>query len=385
MKLPNQDHSEQLTQIIRQEITQSNGLINFARFMELALYTPGLGYYSAGQIKFGKHGDFVTAPELTDLFAHCIALQCQQILTELKTGDLLEIGAGSGVFAKDLLIALEKSNSLPEHYFILEISADLRKRQQALLSTHCPHLLSRIRWLARLPTTPFNGIIIANEVIDALPVHRFTFTKTGIQEQCVTWQQDHFAWQLAPASSELLEHLAFISSEKYLESIPIGYTSEINLLLRHWIKSISQCLNKGIFLLFDYGYGRAEYYHPDRSTGTLMCYYQHSKHDDPFQHIGLQDITAHVDFTSIIENASIANCSLAGYTTQAGFLLNCDLLELAKKINPNNPVSHYQQIQTIKTLTLPSEMGEAIKVMALAKNYTQPLRGFAPPHRQRDL
>ncbi len=391
MKLPTPSHtahlhSDQLTQIIRQEIKQSNGLISFARFMELALYSPGLGYYSAGQLKFGRQGDFVTAPEITDLFAQCIAAQCRQILTELKSGDILEIGAGSGVFAKDLLITLEKLNSLPEHYFILEISAELRERQHDLLSQNLPHLLSRIIWLNELPVILFNGIIIANEVMDAMPVHRFTLdrikNKTSMKEQYVTWQKDHFTWQPAPPTSELEERLTFISED---HSRSPGYTSEINLLLPHWIQSVAHCLNKGIILLFDYGYGRSDYYHPDRNAGTLMCYYQHHRHDDPFQFIGLQDITAHVDFTSIIESASTAECTLAGYTTQAAFLLHCDLLELAQKTEINDPISRYQQTQAIKTLTLPSQMGEAIKVMALAKNYVQPLRGFTFQDRQRDL
>jgi SAM-dependent MidA family methyltransferase len=220
MKLPTPSHverlhSNKLTEIIQEEIQQSNGLINFARFMELALYAPGLGYYSAGQLKFGKKGDFVTAPEITDLFAQCIALQCNQILTELKNGDILEIGAGSGMLAKDLLIALEKLNSLPEHYFILEISAELRERQQNLLSQNLPHLFSRIIWLNELPAIPFNGIIIANEVMDAMPVHRFTLdrieNKTIIKEQYVTWQKDYFTWQPAPPTRELAELLTFIS------------------------------------------------------------------------------------------------------------------------------------------------------------------------------
>lgn len=386
MKLPIPDstaqaHSDKLSKIIYQEIIQSGGFITFARFMELALYAPGLGYYSAGQHKLGKGGDFVTAPEISPLFSQCVAQQCNQILCELGKGDILELGAGTGVFAKDLLLELEVLNNLPEHYFILEVSADLRARQKKLLSTHCSHLLQRITWLDSLPAA-IDGIIVANEVLDAMPVHCFSIGNSGIKERCVTWDKDHFNWLLtAPTTPVLTQHISLLLQEY---ALPEGYESEINLRLPAWIKSIASTLNRGVILLFDYGYGRAEYYHAERKRGTLMCYSQHQRHDDPFKLIGLQDMTAHVDFTTVVETAITAGYALAGYTIQAAFLLNCHLLDLAQK-KVITSIAQFNQIQAIKKLTLPSEMGELIKVMALSKNYTKQLCGFPLPDRRRDL
>ncbi len=375
-----QAHSDKLTDIIRQEIKSSGGLISFARFMELALYAPGLGYYSAGQTKLGKEGDFITAPEISPLFAQCVAQQGKEILNELGAGDILEIGAGSGVFAKDLLLELENLHSLPRHYFILEISAELRARQKQLIAEQCSHLLERIIWLDTLPSAPIQGMIIANEVLDAMPVHCFRIDKGRIQERCVTWENDHFTWlSTTPTLSALTQHL-----EPLLQTLPDGYESEINLMLPAWIRSITSVLEKGVILLFDYGYGRTEYYHPERTMGTLMCYSQHHRHSSPFTLIGLQDITAHVDFTMAVEQAYAAGCSLAGYSTQAAFLLNCHLLEIAKQ-NEKTVLEETNQAQAIKRLVLPSEMGELIKVMAISKNFTQSLLGFPQPDRRRDL
>lgn len=388
MKLPNpekiaSDHSEKLKRRIHQEMIASGGLISFARFMELALYAPGLGYYSAGQPKLGEGGDFITAPEISPLFAKCVARQCQQILTELQTGDILEFGAGSGIFAKDLLIELEILGVLPETYFILEVSAELRERQRHLLEKHCPQLISRIKWLESLPISGINGIIFANEVIDAMPVHCFQIENEKVKERCVTWHENNFAWQSsAPLTAELISQIKLYQQTHYFLE---GYQSEINLRLPGWINSISAILKKGIILLFDYGYGRAEYYHPDRHRGTLMCYYQHQRHADPLTLIGLQDISAHVDFTLVIENAIDSGCELAGYTTQAGFLLASGLLEFMQQEQSMSVKVQYTQAQAIKKLTLPSEMGESVKVMALSKDFDTPLIAFSLQDRRRDL
>ncbi len=383
LSIPNmtaQAHSEKLSHLIQQEITESGGFITFARFMELALYTPELGYYSAEKPLFGKGGDFITAPEISPLFAQCVAQQCKQILNNLGKGDILEIGAGTGIFAKDLLLELEHVGSLPEQYFILEISAGLCARQKKLLSEHCPHLLSRIHWLNELPAA-VNGIVIANEVLDAMPVHCFSISNGEIKERCVTWDKDHFTWLLRPPTPAILENMGWILEK---EIFPEKYFSEINLMIPGWINAIASSLNKGIILLFDYGYGRAEYYQAERGMGTLMCYYQHHRHDDPLQLVGLQDITAHVDFTLVVESACAAGCALAGYTAQALFLMHCGLLELAKK-EEGSTIASFHQAQAIKKLTLPSQMGELIKVMALSKNYSQLLCGFPLPDRRRDL
>lgn len=387
MKIPQPDmhaieHSQRLSRLIQAEIQQHLGFISFARFMELALYAPGLGYYSAGTHKFGKGGDFITAPELSPLFAKCLARQCQQVLSTLKTGDILEFGAGSGVLAKDLLLELEQLNSLPTHYFILETSADLRTRQATLLQQHCPHLLSRIIWLDALPSEPITGIILANEVMDALPTHCFQLQDSVLHERCVTWENEHFAWKLTkPTTPELDAAFARIQTECEIEN---GYGSEINLLHSPWIHSLAHTLKQGLILLLDYGYSTREYYRPDRNQGTLMCYYQHHKHSDPFFAVGLQDITAHVDFTQIAESGLAAGLTLAGYTTQAGFLLGCGLTGIADAADLSE-TERFQQNQAIKTLTLPSQMGETIKVMGLTKDIMMPFLGFSLYDRRRDL
>lgn len=388
MKLPTPDpvaleQCKSLTELIRQEIERSGGYISFARYMELALYAPGLGYYSAGARKFGEKGDFVTAPEISPLFAKCVAKQCQPILAAISHGDILELGAGSGIFAKDLLIELEKLHALPNNYFILEISAELRERQQQFLQTHCPHLVSRIHWLDTLPINGISGIIFANEVMDAMPVHCFRIDENEITERCVTWDKDKFSWHMAtPTTPELISRVKAIQEEC---ALAIGYESEVNLMLTAWIATLVNTLKEGVILLFDYGYARHEYYHPDRYQGTLMCYYQHHRHDDPFSLVGLQDMTAHVDFTAVIESATNHGATLAGFTTQASFLLACGLLELASNEKTLFSAEHFQQNQAIKRLTLPSQMGELIKVMGLANNFDLPLLGFSLHDRRRDL
>jgi SAM-dependent MidA family methyltransferase len=377
-------HSEKLTQLIRQEIACSGGFLSFARFMERALYAPGLGYYSGGLPKLGREGDFVTAPEMSPLFAKAIAKQCQQVLeaislngtlsSEQYAGEILEFGAGSGMFAKDLLLELEKLNALPAHYYILEISADLRERQKKLFAEHIPQLLGRIHWLNTLPAKKINGVIFANEVLDAFPVHLFKIEETEIKERCVTWKNDQFAWVLMPpTTAELKSALEKLKQECHLAG---PYESEIRLMLSAWIRSVVSILNEGIILLLDYGYGRKEYYHPDRTMGTLMCYSKHQAHASPLERVGLQDITAHVDFTCLIESVDLTECSLAGFTTQADFLIGCGLLSIAQADNITEPYQQYQQAQVIKKLVFPGEMGEIVKVMALSKRSSVPLLGF---------
>ncbi|MBV8803032.1 MAG: SAM-dependent methyltransferase [Gammaproteobacteria bacterium] len=385
MKLPISDpvaleHSNKLTKFIRQEMSRENDILNFERFMELALYAPGLGYYSAGQHKLGEFGDFLTAPHISPLFAKSIARQFQQILLEIPDGDILELGAGTGLFAKDLLLELEKLNILPKQYFILEVSADLRERQKKLLVESIPHLIHRIQWLDALPSHKINGIIFANEVLDALPVRLFHINEQGINERCVTWRNNQFAWQFIPADFDFKQKI-----QPLLQNISkIPYESELNVRLFAWVQSILSVLNAGIILLLDYGYTRAEYYHPDRQMGTLMCFLQHKKHDNPLDLVGLQDITAHVDFTRVIESVSLDECSLAGFTTQADFLLSCGLLSIAEK-EISSPLSQYKQAEAIKKLIFPGEMGELIKVMALSKQVSVPLVGFQFKDRRHEL
>lgn len=366
-------HSEKMLAYIQREIDVAGGQISFARYMELVLYAPGLGYYSAGAQKFGAAGDFVTAPEISSLFPRCIARQCLPVLKALKKADILELGAGTGIMAADVLLELEILNQLPQHYFILEVSPDLKERQRQALEQRCPHLLSWVEWLDTLPQD-FSGVIVANEVIDAMPVHRFRTSAAGIQELYVCWRDDHLVWHAdVPSSPDLIESIKKLQSAGLLG---VGdYESEFNLWVPAWIQSLSQSLQKGLILLLDYGFPRHEFYHPDRSMGTLMCHYRHHAHTDPFLLPGLQDITAHVDFTQVAESAINAHLDVAGYTTQAAFLLGCGLDEMMADVS--DVQEQFMLAQQVKMLTLPSEMGELFKVMALTRDIDMPLCGFA--------
>lgn len=362
-------HSEALRSQIIAEIT-ANGSMPFPRYMQLALYAPALGYYSAGSQKFGAAGDFVTAPEISPLFSQCVARQCEQVLQDITDADILELGAGSGAMALAILQELERRQQLPSHYYILELSADLRDRQQRLFQTHAPHLLSKIIWLDHLPEKKIKGVVIGNEVMDAMPVHKFK-KKNGIQEYYVTIKKGKFTWLLAdPSVPSLKQAIEDLDIE-----LPEDYESEINLLLRPWITSLSDILEQGLILLIDYGFPSREYYHPDRNTGTLMCHYRHHAHTDPFLYPGIQDITAHVDFTAVAKAAVMNKLTVAGYTHQAGFLLACGIDSMLPSVDDEE--SHYNIAQQVKLLTLPSEMGELFKAIALTRNYDKDLMGFS--------
>ncbi len=367
--------SRRVTELIRAEIEQSGGQITFARYMELALYAPGLGYYSAGAHKFGAQGDFVTAPEISPLFARCVARQCEQVLRALGGGDMLEAGAGSGVLACDVLQELERRDCLPRHYLILDLSAELRARQQALIRQRIPHLAQRVLWLDAFPPAGFRGVMFANELLDAMPVHRFRLEENGACELHVTWRNPGFAWRTGPLSSAELEQRVGVL--RAARDLTPGFISEISLSVPAWIHSAAELLEAGLILLVDYGFPRRELYHPQRSSGTLLCHYRHRAHADPFLYPGLQDITAHVDFTSVAEAAHEAGLCVAGYTTQAHFLLSCGLAEMAAELDAMGTQAQVQLAQQIKRLTLPDEMGEVFKVIALTRGMNAALCGFA--------
>src|SRR3990167_4921891 len=371
--------SSPLVTDIQQAIQQSGGAITFARFMQLALYHPQWGYYCTQQ--FTDY--FTTAPEISPLFAQCFAQQVQQIFTALPENNILELGAGTGQFAKSLLLELEKLNALPTRYCIKEISPTLRQQQQLLLQIHCPHLIERVTWLDQLPDS-FVGVMMANEVLDALPVHLLQTTDSGTKELCITWENAKFSWCTRnPTNSLLAKYMALLQREYAFSP---GYIAEINVVMVDLITALSQCLQQGVLFFVDYGYGQREYYHPDRRRGTLTCFHQHRHHDDPLLHVGEQDITAHVDFTRVAEAAVDAELTLAGYTTQAAFLLGCGLLTLAEEQAESMDIkAQYRQSQAIKQLILPSEMGERVKVMGLMKGGEISLMGFALGDRRRDL
>ena len=366
-------HSRALLETIRRELEQRGGRMPFDRYMELALYAPGLGYYTAGARKFGAAGDFVTAPEVSPLFGCCLARQAQQVLQALGGGDLLEFGAGTGRLAVDILAELERLDCLPERYRIVDLSPDLRARQRATLAAELPHLLDRVVWMDGFPESGFRGVVVANELLDAMPVHRFRIAGAEIREQFVEWSDGHLAgvWDSiqSPGLEAAVARLGLRSPEPY--------ESEINLRAVPWLQELSEVLMAGAVLLIDYGYPRSEYYHPQRTAGTLMCHYRHRAHADPLLYPGLQDITAHVDFTALAEAGQAAGLALGGFTTQTHFLLACGLDRMVADSDPNDVQAHLTLVQGVKRLTLPSEMGERFKVLALSRGLDAPLLGFA--------
>ncbi len=365
-------HSQQLVDVLRREIEQQGGVIAFDRYMELALYAPGLGYYTAGAHKFGEEGDFVTAPEISPIFGRCLARQSGQVLDAIGGGDCLEVGAGTGRLAADLLAELEQQGQLPGRYMILEVSPDLRWRQHQTLQQQVPQLLPLVEWLDTPPDSGFTGVIVANELLDAMPVQRFRVEQSGVMEQFVEWGDGclHLVWR-EPESQGLAQAVEALGVE-----LADGYESELNLRAASWIEEMAGRLEAGAMLLVDYGYTRTEYYHPQRSTGTLMCHYRHRAHLDPLLYPGLQDITAHVDFTALAQRAQESGLEVAGYTTQANFLIGCGLEQMVAQVDPNDTELFLDMVQGVKRLTLPTEMGERFKVLALSRGVEQPLVGF---------
>lgn len=368
-------HSTRMVERIRDEIDAHGGWLSFERFMEMALYEPGLGYYSAGAVKLGGSGDFVTAPEVSALFSRCLAHQCSEVLRQVSGGGILEFGAGSGVMAADLLNELAAHDCLPERYFILEVSADLRERQAALLRERAPSHASRVEWLERLPED-FRGVVLANEVLDALPVQRFRIRGDQVNALGVTWQLGRLDWSETRADAQLesaVRHLAANSGER----LPDGYTSELNLRLAPWIHGVASTLREGVALFIDYGLPQRQYYRSERREGTLLCHFRHRFHDDPLINVGVQDIGAWVDFTAVAEAASAAGMSVAGFTTQAHFLIGNGLEQLLAPTDSHELASRVQLARQAMLLTLPGEMGERFKVIGLSVGFDQPLRGFA--------
>ena len=372
--------SAALTQRIAAEIATAGGWIGFARFMELALYAPGMGYYSGGARKFGAAGDFVTAPELSPVFSQTIGAQVAQILA-LSAPQIIEVGAGSGRLAADLLLELERRSALPVSYGILDLSGELRARQHATIAERAPHLLARVSWLDRLPEH-FDGLVLANELLDAMPVHLVVWRDEGICERGAGFANGQFMWADRPAGGRLLERAQTLAEEY---SLPAGYLSEICLAAPAWTAAWAGILGRGALLLIDYGFPRHEYYHPQRNTGTLMCHYRHHAHGEPFYLPGLQDITAHVDFTAIVEAGSEAGLDFLGYTTQSTFLLNCGLAEVLARTPVDDTARYLPLANSAQKLISPAEMGELFKVIALGKGIAEPLLGFAQGDRSETL
>lgn len=356
-----------------QEI-QKKGDLSFIEFMEQALYHPVFGYYTSELPKFGKRGDFITAPELTPLFGQTLSLQFQPILKEMSAPVLLEFGAGSGRLCVDILKSLEEARALPQRYLIFEVSPALAQRQSDLIQQEIPGLATKVEWLETWPKEPLEGIFFANEVLDAMPVHRFLKTENALLESFISLDQNSKLQEIfKPCQNAALSHYL----EKNLaQDLPKPYLSEVNLNLAPWMKQAAKALKKGVFFFIDYGFPRHTYYHPERSMGTLICHHQHRSHGHFLHELGQQDLSVHVDFTYLAEQALEEGFELAGYTSQASFLLANGLLNLLEACNKGDQTSAFQATQAVKRLVQPQEMGELFKVMALSKDFYLPLSGF---------
>jgi SAM-dependent MidA family methyltransferase len=369
------DQCARMRDYLAEQIASAGGWLSFERFMDIALYAPALGYYSGGAQKLGADGDFTTAPEISRLFGACLGVQCAQILSELNNGSVLEIGAGSGRLAVDILARLDSLGTLPEHYWILEISADLRERQRLYIERHLPHLYERVSWLDRPPVEVFDGVVIANEVLDALPVARFCWRANGIEERGVAIEDGRLTWTSRAADSAMTAVCRALSESA--GGWDEGYVSEYCPRVASWTRAVTGSLRRGAVLWFDYGLPRAQYYLPERHEGTLVCHFRHRVHADPFQHVGLQDITAWVDFTLLAEASREADFELGGFTTQAHFLAGTGI-DQEMRLFAGDDANHFARLANqARRLMMPGEMGESFKAMAWLRGLEIPLSGFA--------
>lgn len=374
-------HAERVAAHIRDFIGAHGGAIGFDTYMRLALYAPGLGYYSAGATKFGDAGDFVTAPEVSSLFSRCLARQVAEVL-EVTGGDVLELGAGLGTMAADVLLELAALDRLPGRYRILEVSADLAERQRARIAKLPATISARVEWLDRWPAQAMRGVVLANEVLDAMPVARFVLRgergAQDVQALGVTLDGGNFAWRELEASPELGQAVRDVL-DGLPQDLPDGYVSEVCLSFQPWIASLAGQLEHGVALLIDYGLPRAHLYHPERRAGTLRCHFRHRAHDDPFVNVGLQDITAWVDFTRVAEAADGAGLEVLGFATQAAFLIGAGMESLLTEemaAAGEDTARRARLAGEARRLLLPGEMGEIFKVIALGRGYHEPLSGF---------
>ena len=385
-------HSQHLKEKIIEKIHDQAGKISFEQYMQMALYETGLGYYSAGSRKFGAEGDFITAPEISPVFSQVLAIQSRQILEQLKknkiNGDILEFGAGSGKMALAIMLYLEEQSALPDNYYILDLSADLIDRQKHYIYENLKalgkvDLYDRFKWLDHLPRD-FNGVMLANEVLDAMPTRIIKINNEKLYERFVGTDEltNKFIWIDEETNDKPLNSYQALIKELFSQGLTREsyeqscYITEVNTQAQTWVKSIAEVLNAGAIILIDYGYTEKEYFHPQRNMGTLMCHYRHHSNDDPFYFPGLQDITAHVNFSDVKRVAELQQLDLQGFTTQAHFLMSGGLQELSESFDLNDNIKLAQLSQQIKRLTLPNEMGELFKVICFSKQIDKPISGF---------
>lgn len=365
-------HSARLQALIREQIVAAGGALPFSRFMELALYAPGLGYYSAGAAKFGRAGDFVTAPELGALFAECVAEAVAPVLRQLgEDAQLVELGGGSGAFAESAIKQLMAIDAMPARYAILEPSADLRQRQRDRLHRRLtPPVFARVAWLDGPVQEPWRGVLFANEVIDALPTPRFALRAGQVYEEYVALDgQGAFVRHERPADSMLAAAVRHVERQRDARFAD-GYRSELLPQLPYWVQAVAGGLDRGALLFIDYGYPRREYYAPERGDGTLRAFHRHRVSNDVYARVGLQDLTASVDFTALAEAGTEAGFDFAGYCAQASFLIGNGLEQrlAAHEARAADEAARYALRQQAKQLTMPVAMGERFQAMGFARD-----------------
>jgi len=370
-------HAE-LVARIRARMAQQQGRISYAEYVEMALFEIGVGYYDSGQVQFGDKGDFVTAPEISPLFSRCLAHNAIAVLQHLGGGSVLEFGAGAGTMAGEILLEMERQACVPKNYFIVERSTKLRIRQQTNITAHAPHLVHRVQWLDNAPDD-FSGAVFANELLDAFPVQRVRLHRDApAQEFYVVWDEKDagFAWALDEIDDPVARTLAAQIPLDWTQCAHTHYDTEVHVAAYHWLRELAARVASGAIMLIDYGYPRSEYYLPERDEGTIVCYFQHQAHDNPLVLTGIQDLTAHVEFSTLAEAAQEYGLDVAGFTTQGHFLLSSGLEDMVGDVIKTSARDFLPIIQQIKRLVMPTGMGEMFKVLGLTKHYTGPLPGF---------
>lgn len=371
-------HNRKKNRLLLDRLIQSvkqNKTIGFDEFLEIVLYDSEYGYYRNSNAIFGEQGDFVTAPTRSSLFSMTIARQCMQVLGGISKGNIIEFGPGNGELAKDVLLYLKKYSALPDHYYLVETSSTLQQRQKKLLEEFIPDYLPNIHWVNQQQLMDFTGVVIANEMVDALPFKRIQFNDEKIYELKVAHEDDSFVWTKLNIDSEIEKYI-----EKYIPNDVLNrrnFQTEIHLEYEPFLKQLSQTMKQGVLLIMDYGSIQKDYYAYDKSNGSMRCFFEHTVHDNPFVNIGLQDITCDVEFSALTNLAFENKFDILGYTTQANFLIGNDIQSIYNERLLNSEAAEIELNSEFKSLVMPDEMGERFKVLALGKNYKHSLAGFS--------
>ena len=362
------NQSKLVSDFIRSKIKESHGMISFKEFMHYATYAQDIGYYSGDSLNFGKCGDFITAPEESVIFGHSIAKHCASIIESIANASIVEFGAGSGSLAISLLKKMQEMNIKPRNYFIIDISEDLINRQKQKISKDIPELSSLVHWVTKMPEN-FQGIVIANEVADALPFERFIRADDEVLQVCVTADENRFAYDVIPADKKLNNYVISLE-QKNGNRLKNDYLSEVSFEAEQWVKNIARNIDRGMLMIFDYGVSRKEYYSPDKDRGWTQCHFKHYAHNEPLIYPGIQDITTWVDFSLLAEAANSQGMKINGFLNQSQFIINSGIINELENFDQMDTKQQLTLTRQIKLLTLPNQMGENFKCLSLTKDFS---------------